>query len=72
MPRTAKKDAGEAKVKKAAASSGGTKRKSSAYNLYIKSALAELKASNPDMPHKERFKLAAQKWKTHPDNPKKE
>tara|TARA_B100000768_G_C11280721_1_gene378431 strand:- start:888 stop:1106 length:219 start_codon:yes stop_codon:yes gene_type:complete len=34
-------------------------RKPSAYNDFMKTELAKLKLSNPEMPHKERFKLAA-------------
>ncbi|KAF8594802.1 hypothetical protein BDV93DRAFT_458312, partial [Ceratobasidium sp. AG-I] len=49
---------------------GGAKKKSSPYNVYMKSELAKLKEKNPDMPHKERFKLAATTWATSSDNPK--
>ena len=37
-------------------------RKSSAYNDFMKSELTKLKAEKPDMPHKERFKLAASNY----------
>tara|TARA_B110001450_G_scaffold146406_1_gene136826 strand:+ start:10081 stop:10299 length:219 start_codon:yes stop_codon:yes gene_type:complete len=34
----------------------------SAYNEYMKVELSNIKASHPDMPHKERFKLAASRY----------
>lgn len=37
-------------------------RKSSAYNMFMKEELAKIKLSNPEMPHKERFKLAASRY----------
>eukprot|EP00047_Mylnosiga_fluctuans_P001349 m.219874 g.219874 ORF g.219874 m.219874 type:complete len:90 (+) comp10269_c0_seq1:204-473(+) len=39
-----------------------TKRAPSAYNIFIKDKLAELKASNPEMDHKQRFKAATEAW----------
>ncbi|KAG0150176.1 hypothetical protein CROQUDRAFT_88208 [Cronartium quercuum f. sp. fusiforme G11] len=45
---------------------GASKRKSSAYQIYMKSALVDLKTTNPTITHKERFKLAASQWKTDP------
>jgi len=49
---------------------GGAKKKSSPYNVFMKNELAKLKEKNPDMPHKERFKLAASSWGTAKENPK--
>lgn len=37
-------------------------RKSSAYNEFMKEELAKVKISHPDMPHKDRFKLAASRY----------
>jgi hypothetical protein len=37
-------------------------RKSSAYNIFMKEELAKIKSSHPEMPHKERFKLAASRY----------
>jgi len=37
-------------------------RKTSAYNEFMKTELAKIKLSNPEMPHKERFKLAASNY----------
>lgn len=37
-------------------------RKSSAYNIFMKEELAKVKISHPDMPHKDRFKLAASRY----------
>ncbi len=56
--------------KKKTASAGGAK-KVSAYNLYMKSALADVKKKNPTLSHKDAFKEAAKQWKNHPDNPKR-
>mmetsp|Transcript_39323 Transcript_39323/g.61295 ORF Transcript_39323/g.61295 Transcript_39323/m.61295 type:complete len:122 (+) Transcript_39323:2-367(+) len=32
------------------------------YNKFMKNTLAELKVSNPDLDHKEAFKMASAKW----------
>ncbi|KZP25328.1 hypothetical protein FIBSPDRAFT_855855 [Athelia psychrophila] len=45
--------------------SGGSGKKLSAYNKFMKTELARLKESEPDMPHTERFKLAAGNWKSN-------
>lgn len=37
-------------------------RKSSVYNEFMKEELAKIKLSHPEMPHKERFKLAASRY----------
>lgn len=37
-------------------------RKSSAYNDFMRAELAKIKISNPEMPHKERFKEAASRY----------
>mgnify|MGYP005693352255 CR=1 FL=1 len=37
-------------------------RKSSAYNIFMKEELARIKISNQEMPHRERFKLAASRY----------
>ena len=34
----------------------------SAYNIFMKTELAKMKNSDPEMPHKERFKLAASRY----------
>tara|TARA_B110001450_G_scaffold1732_1_gene1989 strand:+ start:7953 stop:8171 length:219 start_codon:yes stop_codon:yes gene_type:complete len=34
----------------------------SAYNIFMKAELANVKATHPDMSHKERFKLAASRY----------
>jgi hypothetical protein len=34
----------------------------SAYNIFIKDKIEELKTSHPDMDHKQRFKAATQAW----------
>ena len=51
---------------------GGPKKKVSAYNSYMKGALAKVKKENPNITHKEAFTKAAKQWKTSPENPKRE
>ena len=48
----------------------GGKRKLSPYNAFMKSELPKVKAENPNLEHKAAFKLVAERWKDHPDNPK--
>ncbi|KAG9304256.1 hypothetical protein G9A89_019818 [Geosiphon pyriformis] len=45
-------------------------RKPSSYNLFMKSELPKVKAENPNLDHKEAFKLVASRWKDSPENPK--
>lgn len=67
MVRTADKD----KASKPAAKkhSGGSK-KASSYNVFMKKEMARLKETEPDMPHRDRFKRAAQAWHNSKENPK--
>lgn len=46
-------------------------KKLSAYNVFMKTELAKVKAANPKLDHKEAFKVAAGNWKNSPQNPKK-
>jgi hypothetical protein len=39
-----------------------TKKAPTAYNIFMKKEIENLKKENPNMDHKERFKLAAQNW----------
>ncbi|PPQ68768.1 hypothetical protein CVT26_001737 [Gymnopilus dilepis] len=50
--------------------SGGAKKKLSAFNKFMQSEMARLKEAEPNMEHKERFKLATTNWKTSKENPK--
>jgi YABBY protein len=74
----AKEAAAKASVAKSDTSSKAGKKKSSGgkkispYNRFMKDQLAVLKAEKPDLPHQERFKLVAQRWKTAKENPKAE
>ncbi|PFH52294.1 hypothetical protein AMATHDRAFT_140446, partial [Amanita thiersii Skay4041] len=53
-------------------SSGATgRRKLSPFNKFMQTEMARLKADQPDMTHKERFKLATENWKTAKENPKR-
>jgi len=45
------------------------KRKPTAYNLFVKAQMAEMKDME-GVTHKEKFKLAAERWKDAPENPK--
>ncbi|CAE6493413.1 unnamed protein product [Rhizoctonia solani] len=68
MPRAASEKT--SKKVKAPSAATGSKKKSSPYNIYMKSELARLKEKNPEMSHKERFKTAATSWADSPENPK--
>ncbi|KAF4611923.1 hypothetical protein D9613_004186 [Agrocybe pediades] len=70
-PRANTKSAAADKPAKKTKSTGakGTK-KLSAFNKFIKSELARLKETEPDMTHQERFSKAAVNWKTAKENPK--
>ncbi|TFK41894.1 hypothetical protein BDQ12DRAFT_677341 [Crucibulum laeve] len=71
-PRTATKDTTEKPVKKTKSTGGaGGKKKLTAFNKFMQSEMARLKEEEPDIPHKERFKLATSNWKTAKENPKK-
>ncbi|ETW86856.1 hypothetical protein HETIRDRAFT_308278 [Heterobasidion irregulare TC 32-1] len=62
-PRTEKKAAGE-KPERKAKSSGGGRKKLTAYNKFMQTEMARLKEEDPDMRHQDRFKLATSNWKT--------
>ncbi|KAG6332334.1 hypothetical protein ID866_6752 [Astraeus odoratus] len=49
--------------------SGGGKKKISAFNKFMQNEMARLKDAEPDMPHQDRFKLAATNWKKAKENP---
>ncbi|KAH7106794.1 hypothetical protein BKA62DRAFT_685117 [Auriculariales sp. MPI-PUGE-AT-0066] len=51
-------------------STGGSGKKLTPYNRFIRQELQRLKAANPSSTHAERFKLAASNWKNSPDNKK--
>ncbi|CAI2166112.1 17731_t:CDS:2 [Funneliformis geosporum] len=42
----------------------------SPYNKFMKTELPKVKADNPNISHREAFKVAAQRWKDAPENPK--
>ncbi|KAF9055954.1 hypothetical protein BJ165DRAFT_1429748 [Panaeolus papilionaceus] len=70
-PRTAKAAAAEKPVKKTKSTGGGgAKKKLSAFNKFMQTEMARLKEEEPDMQHKDRFKLATSNWKTSKSNPK--
>ena len=41
----------------------------SAYNVFMKTEVAKVKAEHPSLPHREAFKLAAERWQASPMNP---
>ncbi|TFK26797.1 hypothetical protein FA15DRAFT_587650, partial [Coprinopsis marcescibilis] len=49
---------------------GGGKKKLTAFNLFMKTEMARLKEEEPELTHKERFKLATENWKDSSKNPK--
>ncbi|KZP25329.1 hypothetical protein FIBSPDRAFT_705311, partial [Athelia psychrophila] len=51
-------------------SSGGSKKKLSAYNKFMRTEMARLKEDDPEITHKERFSKATANWKTAKENPK--
>jgi len=48
----------------------GPPRQPTAYNVFMKAELAKLKAEQPEIHHKEAFKIAAGRWADAPENPK--
>ena len=46
-----------------------TPRALSAYNVFMKSEVAKVKAQHPELLHREAFKLAAERWQASPMNP---
>lgn len=42
----------------------------SAYNIFMKREMSIIRRNNPDMRHKDVFKLAASRWKYAPENTK--
>ncbi|KIM79804.1 hypothetical protein PILCRDRAFT_822980 [Piloderma croceum F 1598] len=69
-PRAAAKASSPKPVKKTKSSIGGTKKKLSAYNKFMRTEMARLKESDPNISHKERFSKATSNWKTSKENPK--
>jgi len=45
-------------------------KKLSLYNKYMKTELVKVKTENPDLNHKDAFKMVAQRWKDSAENPK--
>jgi len=41
----------------------------SAYNVFMKAEVAKVKAEHPELPHREAFKMAAERWQASPMNP---
>jgi hypothetical protein len=46
------------------------KREPTAYNLFLKDALVEVRATHPELKYREQFKLASAMWQDAPENPK--
>ncbi|KAF8167418.1 hypothetical protein B0H34DRAFT_681796 [Crassisporium funariophilum] len=70
-PRSATKAAAEKPAKKTKSTGGGgAKKKLTAFNKFMQTEMARLKEEEPDMQHKDRFKLATSNWKTAVENPK--
>uniref|UniRef100_A0A8H7Y9E0 YABBY protein C-terminal domain-containing protein n=1 Tax=Psilocybe cubensis TaxID=181762 RepID=A0A8H7Y9E0_PSICU len=69
-PRTNAKAAAEKPPKKVKSTGGAGRKKLSLFNKFMQSEMARLKEQQPDMLHKDRFKLATANWKTSKENPK--
>ncbi|KAJ1921045.1 hypothetical protein H4219_000903 [Mycoemilia scoparia] len=69
MPRV-KSDSSPAASKAKKPAAGTKTRKMSKYNDFMKQELVRVKQNNPNIAHKEAFKLAASGWKNSPMNPK--
>ncbi|XP_006454185.1 hypothetical protein AGABI2DRAFT_197030 [Agaricus bisporus var. bisporus H97] len=50
---------------------GGGRKKLTPFNKFMQTEMQRLKEDEPDLQHKERFKLATANWKHAPENPKK-
>ena len=59
------------KRKAKADNADGAAPKMSAYQAYVKEALARVKALNPSLGHDAAFRMVAAGWKQHPTNPKR-
>ncbi|KAG6911333.1 hypothetical protein DXG01_001004 [Tephrocybe rancida] len=69
-PRTTTKAAAEKPARKVK-SSGGGKKKLTAFNKFMQTEMARLREDEPDISHKDRFKQATANWKTAKENPNK-
>eukprot|EP00762_Andalucia_godoyi_P000157 ANDGO_02326.mRNA.1 hypothetical protein len=52
------------------ASADSTKKKQTLYQAFMSVEIPRIKNEHPDIPQKEAFKIAANNWAKHPDNPK--
>ncbi|KAF9469738.1 hypothetical protein BDZ94DRAFT_1243148 [Collybia nuda] len=75
MPRVATSktsaEGTEKTARKTKSSGGGSKKKLTAFNKFMQTEMARLKEDQPDITHKERFKLATSNWRTAKENPNK-
>ncbi|KAF9005335.1 hypothetical protein BDZ89DRAFT_966590, partial [Hymenopellis radicata] len=46
------------------------KKRLTPFNKFMRTEMARLKETEPDITHQERFKKATANWKTAPENPK--
>ncbi|KAF9531872.1 hypothetical protein CPB83DRAFT_891216 [Crepidotus variabilis] len=70
-PRTAAKPAADKPAKKTKSSGGGgAKKKLTAFNKFMQTEMARLKETEPDIQHKDRFRMATENWKKAKENPK--
>ncbi|KAL2913171.1 hypothetical protein HK105_207290 [Polyrhizophydium stewartii] len=60
----------ETKAKVAKKTAGGkSNRPLTPYNAFMKAELPKIKAAQPELSHRDAFKLCASKWKDAPENP---
>ncbi|EKM84020.1 hypothetical protein AGABI1DRAFT_81750 [Agaricus bisporus var. burnettii JB137-S8] len=70
-PTTTTKAATQKPAKKTKSTGGGGRKKLTPFNKFMQTEMQRLKEDEPDLQHKERFKLATANWKHAPENPKK-
>ncbi|KAF5352702.1 hypothetical protein D9756_005856 [Leucocoprinus leucothites] len=61
----------EKPAKKARSTGGAGRKKLTPFNKFMQSEMHRLKEDEPELSHKERFKMATANWKMAPENPKK-
>ncbi|KAF9015737.1 Sec1-like protein [Cyathus striatus] len=65
------KAATEKPARKTKSGGTGARKKLSPFNKFMQTEMARLKEDEPDMAHKDRFKLATSNWKNAKENPNK-
>ncbi|KAL9716382.1 hypothetical protein Ac2012v2_000829 [Leucoagaricus gongylophorus] len=61
----------EKPAKKTKSIGGASKKKLTSFNKFMQAEMQRLKEEEPELPHRQRFKLATTNWKTASENPKR-